>query len=452
MKKLFSIKECKSIEKDLISKENLSEDDLIKKVGSFVFENTIKYIKDKRVLFLVGKGNNGSDALEVALKAKKVAKDIKILKLFDNGNDENEKRSALFSTCDFVNKIDEEYDTIFDGIFGFGFHGKVGDEIVDVIKKVNLSSSFVISLDMPSNFLIKADITFTFLTLKYELFLPENRSYVGDIIYYDLGLYEKIERSSSLYLLEDDDYNAKEFKSEDYKNKRGHILSIGGSVKYPGSIILSSLSSIHSGGGLCTLVSNKRVRDLALSRDPSLMVCGYSKIKGIKYSSALIGPGVNRRCKKELKSLIKSGKSFVIDSGALSYIKGMKFSYRAVLTPHLGEEKRLLSLLSVKSSDIINEIKEISKITESIVVLKTSVVYITDGESVYIYDGENPSLGTAGSGDVLSGIIASFLSIENPLSSSIDGVILHQKAGRVCKEKYGYYTALNLVNEIGKLR
>ena len=90
---------------------------------------------------------------------------------------------------------------------------------------------------------------------------------------------------------------------------------------------------------------------------------------------------------------------------------------------------------------------------DAVVVIKTSVVWIFYKEKSYVYDGSNPSLGVAGSGDVLSGIIGAFLSRGmDPMESAINGVILHQKCGRSLRESLGFYTSEDLIEEVGKER
>ena len=102
---------------------------------------------------------------------------------------------------------------------------------------------------------------------------------------------------------------------------------------------------------------------------------------------------------------------------------------------------------------LLDALRALSRETETTVVLKSSVVWITSGDAVYIYDGANPSMGIAGSGDVLSGIIAALLAEgESPERAAIDGVILHQEAGRNAARRYGYYDAETLIEEVGRAR
>ena len=100
-----------------------------------------------------------------------------------------------------------------------------------------------------------------------------------------------------------------------------------------------------------------------------------------------------------------------------------------------------------------SSLKALSLRIGAIVVLKSSVIWITDGGSIYIYDGVNPSMGVAGSGDVLSGVIAALLAEgEDPLRAAIDGVILHQRAGFNAHKRLGYYSSEDLIIEVGRAR
>ena len=139
----------------------------------------------------------------------------------------------------------------------------------------------------------------------------------------------------------------------------------------------------------------------------------------------------------------------VLDAEALMQIeRGDDFAFRAILTPHVGEMRRLTSRLGVD-----DDARVLSKTLRAIVVRKSSIVEIAYGDTHYYYPGNNPSLGVAGSGDVLSGIIAAFLaSGMEPLDAALNGVILHQMAGKMAHEHLGYYDSLDLINEVGRLR
>ena len=139
----------------------------------------------------------------------------------------------------------------------------------------------------------------------------------------------------------------------------------------------------------------------------------------------------------------------VLDADGLNMIeKGDDFSSRAILTPHVGEFKRLCGRLDLDEDALI-----LSKVLNAVIVKKSNVVEIAFNGMRYFYVGNNPSLGVAGSGDVLPGIIGALLaSGESPLNAAINGVILHQRSGKRAHERLGFYDSIDLVEEVGRLR
>ena len=325
---------------------------------------------------------------------------------------------------------------------------------MEIINEVNSSGSFVVSVDIPSANLIKADITVSLMCSKLELYHPLERARSGKILLRNPGFPEDdiIAMAEDCFLLDESDLTIREIPIDGYKNSRGHVAVLGGSDKYPGAPILSCLSAFHSGAGLVTLISAESVLDRAFRFHPSIM---HSNGDGLsKFSSLAIGPGWDNGDENLLDKAISSGKNMVLDADSLKLLNGKKLGGRAIITPHIGEYKRLCSLLEIpnglESADSLRKsLKALSDKLECVVVLKSSTVWITDGENLFVFDGANPSLGVAGSGDVLTGIIASLLAQgEGLLDAAINGVIMHQTAGRRAKEKYGYYSAEELIGEI----
>ena len=147
-----------------------------------------------------------------------------------------------------------------------------------------------------------------------------------------------------------------------------------------------------------------------------------------------------------------------IDADALRFVPGHRFGWHAVLTPHVGEYRSLMRGLGLEdglgdADSLVQSLRRASAMLEAVIVLKAASVWIADADGIYIYDGANPSLGVAGSGDVLAGIIGTLLAQgEEPLAAAMDGVILHQRAGRKAHAEYGYYPAEGLILEVGRLR
>lgn len=449
---IFKTIDAKNFDHKAIADYHLSESELIDSVALGVYRSAKEHFINKDVLFLVGKGNNGSDALALCSLILKEAKSVKVLCISQEGNEENMRRRKILPKSVFVSSPSPS-DTIVDGLFGFGFDRKLTKELETLIDNINSYNSYVIALDIPSAFRIKADETFTFTLNKIELFYPENREKSGKISLYNPGFPMENAPLSKMFLLSDEDYNIKNFDITDFKNKRGHLLVVGGSERYKGAPILTSLASFHGGVGLVTLSSDKEVLDASFAHYPSIMLLPIDKLSAIKVDAIACGMGWEEGKRDVLEYISKNKIKATLDSGAFSSLLGLTFSYKAVITPHYGEYKRILKLLDFDKEDIVENLKAISRTLEVIVVMKTSVVWITDGESVYLYDGSNPSLGVAGSGDVLSGLIGAFLAFGlEPLEASIMGVILHQKSGKMAQKKFGYYTSEELIEEIGRER
>lgn len=450
---LLSCSQIRVLEKKFIEKYKLDESNLIDNVASFCYREIEKEIEKKDVLFVCGKGNNASDALSLALLSLEKAKSVSVYLCFDSANEENIKRQKMLPSSVFVTSLSSHYDTIVDGIFGFGFRGEVSKEIRATIDLINKSGSTVISLDVPSAFLVKATYTYTFTSHKKELYNPLTRNCCGLIKLFNPGFKEDEIVAEDSFLLLDDDYSVPPISLDGYKKTRGRVLVVGGSKKYRGAPLLSALSAFHTGSGMVTILSKKEVSDSLLPFYPSILYREEDDGENFDYDSILLGPGWNEGRKDILYSLIDENKKLVIDADAIKLIGKKKLNNRAIITPHIGEFNTLMKNLSLeKSSSIFDDVKKAAKETEGVIVLKSSVVIISDGERLFVYDGANNSLGVAGSGDVLSGIILSFLALSSPLEAAINGTILHQRVGRRLKEELGYYTAEDIIKEIGRER
>ena len=446
---LLSSIESSIKDKTLIEKYDLSERSLVTNAATGAFALYKSLYINKDILFVCGKGNNGSDALALAYLCLPVAKSVKVYMHFEKGNEENEYRRNLLDPSIFVNSIIDA-DTIVDGLFGVKYRFPADERTMKVIEEINASKATVISLDCPSLYLVEADYTVSFMSYKREMFLPGNRARCGEITLFNPGFpEEEIGKDIKAFLLEESDYNLPKIRKDGYKNTRGHVCVVGGCTRYPGAPILSCLSAFHASAGKVSVVSNGKVKEEIIKSYPSIMVSDSLP----DTQSYIVGPGWGRGSRKKLEKVIATGKPIVVDADGIKHLKNLSLNHNGVITPHLGEFRNLLNLLAIKSDDTIEEVKEVALRLECIVVLKGSTVLITDGETIYIKDGANPSLGVAGSGDVLSGIIGAFLAQGNtPLLSAINGVILHQKCGRILSEKYGFYNAEKIIEEIGRVR
>lgn len=449
---LLTSSESYEMDKSLISSCGLSERFLVTNAASGAFELYKSLFVDRDVLFVVGKGNNGSDALALALLCLPVSRSVSVYMHYEKGNEENGYRRSLLPSSVFVDKITPA-DTIVDGLFGVRYRLPADERTEKVINSINSSASIVLSLDCPSLYMVEADYTIAFMSYKREMFLPSLRAKCGRITLFNPGFpQDRIVAGASSFLLFEDDYRPPVIKMDGYKNTRGHVCVAGGSRKYPGAPILSSLAAFSAGAGKVTLYTLPLLTKEICVTYPYLMVTPSSSPLPSVHSY-VIGPGWDRGSRRTLERIIGTGKPFLVDADAIKLLGGLKLGGRGVITPHIGEFNNLLDILSIEKGDIIENAREAALMLECVVVVKGVTVIITDGEKVYIKDGAEPGLGVAGSGDVLAGITGAFLSRgQSPLLSAVNAVILHQKCGRILGEKYGFYSAGRLIEEVGRER
>lgn len=449
---LLTLSRASELDSTLISECALDEHSLVSNAALGAYESCIDLFRGKRVLFVAGKGNNGSDALALASLVTKVASSVSVYCHFPGGGEENMRRRSALDSSLFVDTVTGA-DVIVDGLFGVKCRLPLDERTEAVIRAINSSGACVISLDVPSAFRVEADYTVSFMCPKMEMYLPRNRAACGKIILFNPGFpAERIKGDGKTFLLTDGDYNPPAIPLDGYKNTRGHVCIAGGSERYPGAPVISALAAFHSGAGKVTVLGSETVRKTVLSSYPSLM-CADENVDMSRFDSFVAGPGWDEGSEKILERISQSGKNYVVDADAIKLLPSLKAGGRAVITPHIGEFRRLVSLLGFDEDDIIKNAVRTALEFECVVVLKGVTTVITDGSSLYVYDGANPSLGVAGSGDVLSGVIGAFLASGlPPLDAALDGVLLHQRSGRAAAEEYGFYSAEDLIREIGRKR
>lgn len=224
----------------------------------------------------------------------------------------------------------------------------------------------------------------------------------------------------------------------------GNVYIFGGSVGYFGAPLLSALAAYRTGSGLVHIVVPQDIYPLFPQPYPEVMVHPYRKVEEIEYllgkmDAVLFGPGLNPYDDSQLdvlRILLKMNKPLVIDASGISLFKRLldevKDGSHLVLTPHTGEAQELL--------DSETPEKHLGSLTsiKATVVLKDMTTLIARGHKSAVAGEGNPGMATAGSGDVLAGIILSYLGQgHEPFDASKLGVYIQQKAASFAKSAYG---------------
>lgn len=442
----------------------------------------------KSILFLCGKGNNAGDCfvasrfliqkgwnVTLAMLCGKPETDISI-KAFEKSN----ASLILWDKNDIIEFAEDstKYSIAADGVFGTGFHG----DLPETIKKVfNAVKGYKIAVDIPSGGngstgaasenTFKADATVTFGYRKFGMTQYPLLNFCGKIFIKDIGLNcdpEKI-LNKKIRLITDQLTNniipAK--KPDSHKGNFGRLVTVCGSRKMPGACIMSAVSAARCGVGLLTTATVSENIPIMSMKIPEVMFepllpddngfmvkDNLDKIITLtkKASAVLIGCGIGitPETKILVKELIRNiNCPIILDADGINCISDSINIIREtrsgiILTPHPAEMSRLTgkSIADIQS-DRLNTAVNFSAEYGAVTVLKGAGTIITDGNNSYVNLTGNPGMGKGGSGDILSGMIASFAAQGISLTEAcMISVYLHGKAGDKAAKKMSMQSML----------
>ncbi|MBJ7449028.1 MAG: NAD(P)H-hydrate dehydratase [Parachlamydiales bacterium] len=439
---------------------------------------------------LLGKGNNAGDALVCALHLKKMGFTIKAYALyeFDECSElcQNHWKSFKESGGEILKirskaDLNFSYDgAIIDGIFGTGFTNNVTGLSLEAIIVANSCNLPIISIDIPSGLngsngepspiAIRADATLSLGMAKLGYFIGSGWNHVGKIVHIDFGLPQDIinKEDGMLHMVEEH-YAAQLLPSiqrNRHKYQAGYVLGVAGSQNMPGAGGLSSMAALKGGAGMVRLGFFKEHKNLLshlaweIIPEPIEHAADLANLMQ-KVTSFYCGPGIGRGEKEkvlvnQLLSKIKS--AYVLDADALYFVSQddtLVLPPLGVLTPHTGEMSQLLDIKLGKDPlnwPFLRAVDQYAAEKNVTVVLKgaPSFVFHPNKTPVVIPTGD-PGMATAGSGDVLTGLIASLLAQNlTPHDAAILGAYIHGLAGmHAAKIKTSYsMTAKDILESI----
>ena len=453
---------------DIILMENAS----IK--SFFHIKNRYENIEGALAVVFAGVGNNGGDALAIARHLYNSGANVFIYMLADQEklnaspkiNFEIIKNmgiqyKSVNNTDDFNEELIRECDIIVDGIFGIGLSREIEGLFKKAIELINESDAFIVSVDIPSGIkadtgkimgiAVEADLTPTFALAKPGHFLYPGREFSGEVEVVDITTPKYIidEFDADFYSIDKNDVIIRLKEQNSHKGMYGHLAVVGGSTGKSGAIIMASKAAIRAGAGLVSAVIPDTINAAFESNILEAMSFPVESDDGmfgeksldtiVEFSEAKdaavfgMGLGVNEATEKLTKYMLKIGKPLLIDADGINCLaKNVELlkarKYPTILTPHPKEFSRLINL-PVK--EIMNNrleiIKEFAIEYNVILVLKTADTTVTTPEGkTFINTTGNPGLSTGGSGDVLSGIIGSFLAQGyDTVQAAVNGVFLH---------------------------
>jgi len=465
MLKILNGLKVKDLDSKHIAKSGQSSHELMEVAAlGFVhwYISQLKF-KNKPVLIVVGSGNNGGDGLAIARILAIHNYEVTVLTCFDNVEKFSHdalinwnllpKQIIVSSLLDF--ELPKE-GVLIDSFLGVGLRGVVRKSAFPIINSINEFEDIVVSVDLPSGLpsdnvnqgiCVKADYTVTFAFPKLSLLMPENAEFVGELVLVSIGIQESTfdEFESEFYFLGRDDIPKlhRQFNRFAYKGDFGKVMIVGGSPGKMGALVLSTKSALRTGSGLVTCHIEYTERNIIQTAVPEAMATWGLMANLEFYDSIGIGPGWGLEGRKHLLAQIleEYQKPVVIDADAINILAKNKemidlIPKKSILTPHMGEFNRLVGQTK-NHLERLEAAKDFAMKYDLILVLKgaNTVISLPNGNQYFNSSGSK-YMATGGSGDVLTGMITSYLGQGyTPKNAAICGVYHHGLAGEIAGGK-----------------
>lgn len=496
--KVVTADEMRSIDRSTIDEYGVSSAVLMERAGLAVAERIRGLFERRKVIVIAGGGNNGGDGIVAARNLFNWGWNVKVIilprenKLSPDCRVQYRKAKKMKVPMEFragISGADLHSALIVDAIFGTGINKDVEPPVSDIVSFLNRSEASVLSVDIPSGVsadngrvmgqAVRADYTVTFGLPKIGHLLHPGAEYTGRLFIEDIGFPEGLLTAESLRVqtvqMSDAGLLVPARPADSHKGDYGHVLVIAGSRGRTGAALMTSKACLRSGAGLVTIGVPETLVDVFQTRVTEEMVIPLPD-KGVgslsfeaageimrfvseKADVLAIGPGIgvsadNTRIMLEL--ITNSAAPMVIDADGINSIKGDTGILRrakspVILTPHVGEMARLLKEDGEEAAE--RTAIEMERVALSLSFSKKNGVYLVlkgaptvvaePGGKLFINTTGNPGMATAGSGDVLTGVIAAFLGQQlNPLDASVLGSYVHGLAGDIAASAKGMHSMI----------
>lgn len=473
----ISVEKMRGLEKHAI--ENLNTPSiLLMENAAYGFVSALKQelgdLNQKKVCVVCGKGNNGGDGYAIARLLHLSGAKVFILPVCDIttllGDAKTNCKITKNIGIPFITEL-PECDIIVDAIFGTGFHGAVSPDIKKIINDINKSNSYVASVDIMSGIsatdgqgeiFVRADLCISFGYAKYGLFFHPAKGAYKKLITVPISIPEC--NDGCEIITQKTFYEIPKRQPASHKGTFGKALAFVGSYGMAGAAILSGSAILKSGAGMATVATADILIETLAHRFPSVMTHPIPTVDGdfsddaaeliLKKSQGMdafligCGLGQSEKTKKTVISILKNIKiPTVIDADALNILAQNLDVLKEkcadfILTPHILEFSRLsgYEVSKIKKNPLALA-KEFSTKYGVTLILKDSVTVIADKDGkTAINPSENSGMATAGSGDVLAGIVASLLSQSiAPFEAAKLAVYIHSSAGILAVDSLGEY-------------
>ena len=495
--KIFRCEQIREIDDYTIRNEPVAPVDLMERAASRLLAWYISHFgRSGRIFIFAGPGNNGADGLALARMLSLNRYDVELFYVHFTEKSSPEwdfnKRRLLAETdvlLSYLDRIDQfplipQGVVVVDAIFGTGLKRPAEGLPAEVIREINRAAGTKISIDIPSGLygevngsnisenIIRADYTLSFQFPKLSFMFVENRQFTGEWVVLPIGLHiDAIKDNTTPYYLTGKADVLPMLKKRgkfDHKGQFGHGLLVSGSAGKIGAAVLGARAALRSGIGLLTCHLPSSGSSVIHSSVPEAMVLPDRSADFIsdtgdtgQFSAIGVGPGLGTHSETQhaLYKLLKHCKRpIVIDADALNILSVNKewlklLPANTIITPHPKEFDRLTGKAGNSYDRLLRQIA-FSTEFNCIVVLKGAFTSISTPEGkVFFNSTGNPGMATAGSGDVLTGILLSLLAQGvPPENAAVLGVFLHGLAGDIAERESCYESVIasDIISCLGK--
>lgn len=481
--KIFTSAQIQELDKYTIEHESITSIDLMERAATALAKEIAEFCdEDTPVVAFAGPGNNGGDALAVTRKLRDegiqaVAYLFNVTGKLSADCQANRDRLGM-RYPDALKEVIQEFEPpqlmkgmlVIDGLFGSGINKPLTGGFAAVVRYINSSDAMVVSIDLPSGLMteentynvkqniIEADVTLTLGMKKLCMMLAENQRFIGELRVLDIGLSKEfIEKTEARCTIIEESMVKARVRHRDkfaHKGDMGHALIIAGSFGMAGAAILSAKACLRSGAGKVTVHTPRCNNDILQISVPEAIVDAdrddeafTQPIDGGQFDAMGIGPGMGQveGTAIALMTQIRSAKvPVVLDADALNVLA----SHRAwlqqlpdglIFTPHPKEMDRLCDSTPEDDYDRLMKACDMAQRVRGYVLLKGhhTALCLPNGQVIFNNTG-NAGMATAGSGDVLTGVITGLLARGYaPEDAAIVGMYVHGLAGDFAARELG---------------
>lgn len=467
--KIFSAAQIKKWDAFTIKNEPITSLDLMERAAMACVEwITNHYPASTHFKIFCGKGNNGGDGLAIARLLLQKNYPVKVYIIESDAEGSSDFKANLerfrsstaqlhFITSPKDFPVIKKNEIIIDALFGTGLNKRLTGIYSKIVDHINVSGAAVVSIDIPSGMftdksssefsVVRARYTLSFQQYKLAFLLAENELYFGEVIILDIHLSQKFyeEETASFELTELEQVKQIYVPRKAFSNKGnfGYACLLVGSYGMMGAAVLSAKACLRSGvGKLMCYVCAEGYNVMQVSVPEAMCtVSGKSFIKevdGLKNFNAIgIGPGIGKHPshKELLQKVFKQDATLVIDADALNILSNYKYLIKSIpanniLTPHPKEFDRLFGKCKNDVDRIQVALEKAKELNIYIVLKGHRTLIAAPGGKGYFNSTGNAGMATAGSGDVLTGILTALLAQGYaPLQACVLGVYIHGLAG-----------------------